>query len=423
MQTKDRDPTRDADWQDLASQWEIRPDTIYLNHGSFGPPSKVVRETRRKFIDDLDRQPMDFYLRQFETLLDQSKRRLATFLNVEASSLALVENATYGMNVVATSFPLQRGDEVVLNNHEYGAVRRIWNRATHQVGAQCVTARLPDQFFDAGEVVDQLLSVCSDRTKLVVVSHITSAPALILPVEAICEAMKLRGIAVCIDGPHAPAQIELDIDGLNCDFYTASCHKGLNASVGTGFLYASPQWAELMQPSLQSWGRLSPAVPEHWTEELIWTGTRDPSGYLSLPTAIDFMQDIGLNAFRDRSRWLAQYGEEKLVSMFGFPTLGRRELGWYGSMAHVRLPEGDHRSLQSNLWERFGIEIPVFQFEGIDYLRLSCHLYNSTEQIDQLVDALRALLRYIRDRKVRALLFLFRLASITLASFATHCFC
>jgi isopenicillin-N epimerase len=388
-----RDPSKDSDWEDLKGFWPIRPDTTYLNHGSFGPPAQPVREFRQSFIDELDCQPMDFYLRRYEPLLLVSREKLAGFVGTKVENLVFAENATFAMNVVADSFPLESGDEVVTNNHEYGAVQRIWDRACKRAGAKCVVARLPDKIESTGQVLDHLLASCSDRTRLIVVSHVTSATAIILPVAEICTAMKDKGIAVCIDGPHAPAQVDLAIDELNCDFYTASCHKWLNASLGSGFLYAHPRWQSHMQPSLQSWGRLSPAVPEHWTDEFTWSGTRDPSSYLSIGAAIDFLSEIGLDTFRERSRWLATYGEQALVGLWGHSTIAMREQGCYGSMAHVRLPDRDNTEIQNQLWERHKIEVPVFPFEGTDYLRLSCHLYNSKTQIDHLVESLKELMR------------------------------
>ncbi len=392
IETKYRNPTADSDWEDLAHLWQVRPGTTYLNHGSFGPPHQLVRDARQKFIDELDGQPMDFYLRQFEPLLETARSRLASFLGSCSTNMVFVDNATFGMNVIADNLNLAADDEVLLNNHEYGAVHRIWNRAVQRVGAKCVTATLPLLFESKGEVIDCLLAKCSERTKLVVISHVTSSTALIMPVQEICEVMKKRGIAVCVDGPHAPAQIDVRLDELNCDFYTASCHKWLNASLGTGFLYVNPRWQGNIQPQIKSWGRLSPAVPEHWTEEFTWSGTRDPSGYLSIPSAIDFLDTIGFDAFRERTRFLATYGEQKLSELFGNKPLADRDQGWYGSMAHVRLPGKDYSQLQNQLWQRFQIEVPIFKFENVDYLRLSCHLYNSTRQIDFLIDALHELI-------------------------------
>ncbi len=390
---KKRDPKKENDWSDLVTQWRIRPDTTYLNHGSFSPPPNCVRYARRGFIDRLDENPMDFYLRQMEELLLSARESLANFVGTEVGNLVFVDNATYAMNVVAKSFPLSAGDEVLINNHEYGAVHRIWERKCDELGAKKVTCNLPVKIESEQQVIDSLLAGVTDKTRLLVISHITSATALILPIKKICAEFASRGIAVCVDGPHAPAQIDLDIADLGCDFYTASCHKWLCATLGTGFLYVRPKWHEHVQPIMKSWGRLLPAVPETWDEEFTWMGSRDPSGFLSIPVAIDFMKGIGLESFRARSRELATYAEQSLLDLYKASPSADREQGWYGSMAHVPMPAGDWGNLQLQLWEQVGIEVMIINFNDCWHTRVSCHLYNNKVQIDTLVKALSRLMK------------------------------
>ncbi|MFK7767351.1 MAG: aminotransferase class V-fold PLP-dependent enzyme [Mariniblastus sp.] len=386
--TKLRDPSKNQDWFDLAPQWQLRPDTIYLNHGSFTIPPDVVRYERRKWIDRLDEQPMDFYLRQLEPAMDEARFVVAQFVGTSKDNLVFVDNATYGMNVVAKGFPLSKGDEVLLCDHEYGSVIRTWQRKCDETGAKLAVAPMPNKFETHEQIVDALLGCITDRTKLLVVSHITSATALIMPIKKICQSFRERNIAVCVDGPHAPAQVELTIDDLDCDFYTASCHKWLCGSLGTGFLYANPRQHVSIQPPIKSWGRLLPAVPEKWDEEFTWIGTRDPSPFLSLPRAIEFMTSIGLENFRNRAYWLARYAEEQLCELFQTAPIGTRDQGWYGTMAHVPMPPGDWSSLQKRLWDEVGIEVMVISFKEHWYVRVSCHLYNNTTQIDTLLKAL-----------------------------------
>ncbi len=389
--TPSRDPANDEDWSELASAWRVRPDMIYLNHGSFGIAPDRVRHARRGFMDRLDENPMDFYLRQMEALLLDTRQCLADFVQTDFNNLVLVDNATYGMNVVANSFQLETGDEVLLNNHEYGAVQRIWDRKCNSSGANVITADLPEQFESEEQIVAALMAGVTKNTKLAIVSHITSPTALIMPAKKICHEFSRHGIAVCIDGPHAPAQIDVNLEDIGCDFYTASCHKWLCATLGSGFLFAHPRWHDQMQPIMKSWGRLLPAIPETWDEQFTWLGSRDPSGYLSIPVAIDFLNRIGPNAFRERTYWLAGYAESALTDLFGTNTIGRRSSGWYGSMAHVPLPPGDWSNLQRELWEQVGIEVPIIFFDNRWFIRVSCHLYNTTTQIDTLINELSRL--------------------------------
>ena len=388
---KPRDPAKDQDWSDLAAQFRVRPDTIYFNHGSFGLAPDVVRYARRKLINQLDENPMDFYVRQFEELLADAKAGLGQFVGTAPSNLVFVDNATYGMNVVAHSFPLKSGDEVLLNNHEYGAVARIWERKCTTVGARCSIARLPERIESHQQIVDGLLAGITSKTKLLVVSHVTSATALVMPVQQICQQFAGRGIAVCIDGPHALAQVDFKIDDLGCDFYTASCHKWLCSTLGSGFLFAAAEWHDQMQPIMKSWGRLLPAIPQTWDEEFTWMGTRDPSPFLSIPVAIDFLDNLGFDSFRQRSNWLANQAEQALTELFGTRPIAHRDRGCYGSMAHVPLPKGEWSRLQQQLWEQIGIEVPVICFEDRWFIRVSCHLYNNSTQIETLVKALERL--------------------------------
>ena len=386
----DRDIKNEAHWKDLFNEWLIRADTTYLNHGSFGPTPEFVRLARRKWIDQLDCQPMDFYVRQLEDALWEARGTTAEFVGTNAENLIFAENATAGMNVVANSFPLKPGDEILSYNHEYGAVHRIWQRRCDQTGAELKVCVLPEQFESKQQVIDCVANSVTANTRLVIVSHITSPTALIMPVKEITKALQDKGVAVCVDGPHGPAHVDVDIDSIGCDFYTASCHKWLCATLGSGFLFVHPKRHANIEPPIKSWGRMLPAMPERWDEEFTWSGTRDPSPYLSIPAAIEFMNDkVGLETFRARSRYLASAAEEMLSEEFGTKPIAPRDEGWYASMAHVPLPGGDHSELQQCLWNEYQIEVPIIHFENRWFVRVSCHLYNNLKQLETLRLALR----------------------------------
>lgn len=372
--------------------WQIRPDTTYLNHGSFGPPSRPVIEASRHWQDELARQPMDVFVRQQEPALLASRERLASWLGTAADNMALIDNATWAMNVVAESVVLEAGENVVLSDHEYGAVERIWQRACLRSSAELKTAVLPSRFEDPDEVVDAVLSACDERTRLIVVSHITSPTAVTLPIARICERARQQGIAVCVDGPHAPAQVPLDLDQLDCDFYTASCHKWLSASFGSGFLYVHPRQQSSIRPLLLSWGKLPPEEPANWHDDFLWLGTRDVSALLTIPVAIDVLEEIGLKHFRQHGHQLARLARHQLVERLGAGCLVDDDPCWYSNMAQVELPLQDGSQLQQALWDQHRIEVPVVHWQDRWFIRVSCYLYNEEAEVDKLVDALVGLL-------------------------------
>jgi isopenicillin-N epimerase len=383
------DPADDSLWTPWANQWRLRKDTIYLNHGSFGPPPEPVLAARREWQRRLDEQPMDFFVRQLTPAWLKARAKLAEFVGTAADNLVFVENATAGMNVVADSFALRPGDEVLLTDHEYGAVTRIWQRACRRAGTtEPKVVRLPRPFTTQEDVVERVAQAVTPRTKIVVVSHITSPTAVILPVWDICRAVRPLGAAVCIDGPHAPAQIPVALDVIGCDYYCASLHKWVSAPFGSGFLFVAPPRQAGIGPINLSWGRLQPNKPTTWFDEFIWPGTRDPSPYLAVTAALDFLNAVGLDNFRARVHHLARYARRRLVELLQTTPIVPDDETWYGSMAHVPLPASFPDDLQARLWTEHGIEVPIMTWNGERFLRVSCHLYTMTAQIDRLAQAL-----------------------------------
>lgn len=422
------------------SAWSIPDDVIYLNHGSFGPAPREVQAVRAEWSRRLNANPMDFYLRQFDSALDEAAGRLGQLIGAETRDLVFVDNATVAMNVVAESVPLGPGDEVLLNDHEYGAVFRIWRRACERVGAKIVSPTLggstkespphpnplpaqtggradeearPRRFSDAAaDVIEPILAAITPRTKLIVVSHVTSPTGIVFPVAEICQAARARGIPVCIDGPHAIAMREVNLRKIECDFYCASLHKWLSAPLGSGFLYVRRRWQQALQPHLTSWGRSLGGCPPRWQDELNWLGTRDPAPFLAVPAAIEFLERIGFDTFRRQTHDLARHARQRLEAVLGQAATIPDSPAWYGSMIAVPLAErwgqkkeelsqGEVKTrktsksppnaihpLQQWLWDKHRIETLVTECHGQRYLRVSCHLYNSRVDIDALVAAL-----------------------------------
>jgi isopenicillin-N epimerase len=417
--------------------WALRPGVAYLNHGSFGPSPRSVIAARQEWIERLECEPMDFFVRQMEGHLESARARLSEVVGTNAKNLVFVDNATFAMNIVAMSFPLAGDDEVLATNHEYGAVLRIWRERCHQARAKLVVQKLPESFASAEHVVESLFAGVTDRTRLIVVSQITSPTALILPVEEICRRARERGVRVCIDGPHAVAAIPVAIDQLDCDFYCASCHKWLSAPFGSGFLFVHPRWQQTVRPAVVSWGNSLGGRPPTWHDEFVWSGTRDPSPFLAVPEAIDFLAKLspgpetsiwasrtdppspnarkvpageqtwlrrgvhgveGVGLFRQLSAELLEEARQRIIDVTGLDPIGVGP-NWYGTMMAFPLPssiaappEGHMHPFQSALWERFQIEVPIVNWNGRRFLRVSCHLYNDSSDIDRLVSALRTLL-------------------------------
>lgn len=381
----------------MKSHWNIDPEITYLNHGSFGPTPCSVQESHRKWREVLESNPMKFLMSEQEYLLEEAAVKLGQFLGCKGKDLVFVDNATFGMNIVANSFPLSAGDEVLLTNHEYGAVKRIWQEYVAPFGAHMMTGTLPLYLEDKDQVARSFLEQATEKTKLIVISHIASQSSAILPVQQICKLARARGIAVCIDGPHAIAMQDLKLDQIGCDFYTASCHKWLCAPFGTGFLYVHPRWQDKLRPNIISWGGTMCGREKSWKDEYLWQGTRDLTAFLAVPDAIDFLKQYGLDKFRKQTHELAAYARNRLVEICQREPCYPDSIQWYGSMVTVPLPRsvsvpasytGGPHPLHRALFEKHHIEPHVFKWNKEMHLRVSCHLYNCKQDIDRLCSAL-----------------------------------
>lgn len=385
---------------DAAQFSQLDPDCIYLNHGSFGPSPQSVSEAREYWSRRLERQPMQFFCREMESELDRAAEALAGFLRTRPDRLVLLSNATVAMNVVAATVPLQSGDRVLLTDHEYGAVRNIWSARCRSNGAFMDTATLPDRLTEA-DCCAAIAERITAQTRLIVISHVTSATACILPVRAVCALARKHGIPVCIDGPHALTMLEVCPEETGCDFYCASGHKWLCGAFGSGFLWAHPRWTAKLVSPIVSWGGSIAGHAPSWKDRFQWLGTSDPAALLALSSAIEFMNPERTGRFRDHAHRLIEVAVREFLQIPGCGPLVTQTADEVVSMVALELPatpgwepgyHGHPDQIQTQLRQRAGIEVLTGSWNQRRFLRLSAHLYNTEAQIRRCVETVRQLL-------------------------------
>ncbi len=378
-------------WPGAGEQFLLRPDVAFLNHGSFGACPKPVFEVYQAWQRELEAEPVEFLGRRINTLLAEARMNLGGYLNTDADNLVLVANATHGVNIVARSIALAPGDEVLATDHEYGASDRTWRFICNRRGAHYRRQPIPLPLPSDAEIVEELWRGATDRTKVIFLSHITSPTAVTFPVAEVCRRARERGILTVIDGAHAPGQIDLSLDVLDADFYTGNCHKWLCAPKGAAFLYARPALQQNLHPLIVSWGWESEA-PSHsqFIDYFSWAGTGDPSAYLSIGAAISFENGYNWPEVRRACHKLAVQARDMLLGVTGFPPLYPDS--HFSQMFSVELPEGSITELGTRLFDEYRVEVPLVRWNGRELLRVSIQAYNSAEDIERLVNALRALL-------------------------------
>lgn len=380
----------------------LDPSVTFLNHGSFGACPAPVFEKYQQWQRELETQPVKFLGRRSAELLYESRQALAGYMGTTADQLIYIPNATSGVNIVARSLDLSAGDEILTTHHEYGACDNTWNFVCERTGAKYVksTIQLPLTSDDA--FVENFWGSVNDNTRVIYMSHITSVSALILPVAEICQRARKLGIITVIDGAHAPGHIDLDLEAIGADFYTGNCHKWLCAPKGTAFLYARPEHHEQLQGQVISWGYSD--IIEGYTgfdaytgtstleRRHQWQGTRDISGFLTVPDAIEFQQAHDWQAIRTQCHQLAYETLQRVCELTGLEPIC--DESHFGQMVAIPLPECDMSAVKNRLYDDYCIEVPLTHFDNRTYVRVAFQAYNTQADADKLIEALQEILSY-----------------------------
>ena len=373
----------------------LRDDVVFLNHGSYGACPRPVFEEYQRWQLELERQPVEFIARRFRGLMRSAREVLGGYVGADADDLVFVTNATTAVNIVARSLTLGPGDEVLLTDHEYGAVDRTWRFVCADRGATLVRAAIPVPVTSAAEVVERVWSAVTTRTRVLCISHITSPTALILPIEELVSRARAADIITLVDGAHAPGQIPLDLRTLGVDYYAANCNKWLCAPKGSGFLYARRERQADLRPLLVSWGEewIDAATPSAFINEFEYQGTRDPAPFLAVPAAIAFQRAHDWETVWDACHALVRRAREAVTAITGLPPLSPDDRRWFLQMVSVPLPVEDPRAAQRRLLEECGIEVVATRWQDRSLLRVSVQAYNTPSEIDRLAAAVETVLR------------------------------
>jgi isopenicillin-N epimerase len=370
----------------LLDHWGLDPAVGHLNHGSYGATPSIVLEEQTRWQRLMEANPARFIQHELSGRLRKTAAELAPFVGTEPDRLAFVENATAGTNAVLRSLDFEPGDEILVTDHVYNALRNTIRYVAGRTGAVLREVALPVPVVDSTQILDAIRYGLSGRTRLVVIDHIASASAMTLPVEAITVLCRERGIPVLVDGAHAPGMIDLDIDAIGADWYVGNCHKWLCAPKGAGFIATSRAPAATVHPLA-----ISHTFGQGFTAEFDKIGTRDASAWLSIPAAIRFHEGLGGAALRARNRRVARAIAESIMRETAMPAACALDL--CQAMVALRLPghlpatRETAQALHDYLYDRHGLEAAITTVSGGHHLRISVQAYNDESDFAGLGEA------------------------------------
>ena len=383
----------------LLAEWMLDPQLSYLNHGTVGAPPRRVVEEYRRIQDSVERQPAQFQLRDLADTdglgspqrphMRVAAEGVARHLGCSASNLVFVDNATAGVNAVLRSFPFVHGDEILVTDLGYGAVTNTARYVARENGCTVRTVDLPPYDSSPETYIELMTGAVGERTRIVIIDHITSQTALVMPIKEIIAACHAKGALVLVDAAHTPGAIHVDIESYGADWYTANLHKWAFAPRSCGVLWADPRHHSTLHPTVISWG-----LDNGIAAEFDLLGTRDPAPFLTAPFALDLVEEWGGARLRGHNHDLVMQAARMIVDVFGRPLT--TDEGMIGPMVNVGLPRSfgttkeEAVSLQRRLLEVHGIELPLFPDEDGLRMRISAQIYNDLSDIERLVAALRA---------------------------------
>jgi isopenicillin-N epimerase len=387
--------------------WRLDPSITFLTHGTFGACPEPVLAHQRGLRDMLEAEPVRFLDIELTGRLDAARAAIGTFLGADPEGLAFVPNATAGVNTVLQSLHFEAGDELLGTDHEYNATLNAMQAIAARDGARVVIAAIPFPIRDAGQALEAILAAVTRRTRLVVVSQVTSPTALILPVGELVTALDARGIDTLVDGAHAPGMIPLDLDRLGAAYWTGNGHKWLCGPKGAAVLWVRADRRDRIHPLIVSHGANAPLLDRsRFRLEFDWTGTPDPTPCLTLPAAIEWMaafpgsDGVGWPAIMAANHALALAGRDRLADALGIEAPAPDSM--LGSMAALPLAgvadEGAGAALARRLVLEDRIEVPIVDWpvraarragaRPRILVRISAQRYNEPADYDRLAEAL-----------------------------------
>lgn len=405
----------------LAGLWALDPTIAFLNHGSFGACPRAVLEAQREYRDRMEWQPVQFLARDLVGLLAEARGTLGSFVQADPDDLAFVANATGAVNAVVRSLHFEPGDELLTDDHEYNATINVLRHVAERDGARVVVARIPFPVESDDAVVEAILDAVTARTRLALISHVTSPTALVYPIERIVAGLAERGVETLVDGAHAPGMLPLDLDRLGAAWYTGNLHKWVCAPKGAAFLHARRDRQPGIRPNTISHGA-NAVIGDgsirrtRFRAEFDWQGTLDPTPWLAVADALRFVAglvDGGWPEVMARNRALTLRARAVLAGALGLDAGTLAPESMIGSMVAVPLPADgplaapgggssplDTDPLQKRLLEEHHVEVPIGPWpvpaaqstaRGQRLIRVSSALHNGPDDVDRLVAGLAAI--------------------------------
>lgn len=394
---------------EIYSNWNLSDDIVFLNHGSFGATPKAIMEEQRKWQDLMERDPVKFFEEIAPEALLNSRKAIAKIIKCHFDDIALIDNATTGVNIVLRSLKFNEGDEILVPNHAYQACRNAIDFIAMRYSVNVKISKIPFPINNNDEIIENIISSITEKTRLVMIDTVTSPTGLRMPFEQLVPMIESRGINVLLDAAHGVGIVPLNLESLGASFTTSNCHKWLFCPKGVAFLHVRKDLQGLIKPLVISHGMTSPLQEmSRFRHEFDWTGTKDLSGFCVLPFVIEHINQIGgsIDEIMRKNRKLLIFARNLICERLKIDKPCPDYM--ITSIATIKLPVNllsknefpniqDPDPLHWQLMKKYQIQVPVWYWPDPEgrYIRISSQIYNNEEEYKYLAESLVDLLNKV----------------------------
>ncbi len=373
----------DAAWATVRAQFDTDASVSYLNNASLGMPPAMVADAAARGYVMHSQDPLRAKHELSDIVANRTMPHLAAFLGVDPDEIVLTRNATEALYLQAIGLELRSGDQVLMTTQEHPAGARPWRYRQARDGIDLQEVFVPSPIESPDQVVELMTAQMTDRTRAVAFCHVTRGGHL-YPVKQLCAAARERGIASVVDGAQAVGMFPIDLHDLGCDVYAASLHKWMLGPIGTGLWYvrrgARKRWRSPFEPA-----------PTLERPGYAPGGTADLPVRAAIDSAVGFIESIGIESIAARDRHLSDYLKGRLAEIPSVRIVSGATRDTSAPGSTIFVVDGIDPIASVATLDARKLYIDEHVRDGHQAFRVSTHFFNTTDEVDRVVAALRAL--------------------------------
>lgn len=375
-------------WSLVKRQFPLEDNLIYLNAANVCPASRPVLDRHAEYMRDFESNPSFQNRAKYTEMRERLRGKVAKLLRAGADEIAITRNTSEGTNIIVHGVDLKPGDEVLITDHNHPSNNDSWKVRAKREGfvVKSLPVRVPAASRD--ELIGQVERALTPRTKLVAITHVTSTTGILYPAKEISRIARAHGAWMHLDGAQSFGALDVNLQDIGCDSYSASAHKWMMGPLEAGVLFVRANRVAEIWPSIVTAG---------WSDHLVGArklevyGQRDDPRIVALESAIDFVSLIGMRDVEARVRFLAATLKEQLSQIGGLRMKTNMQQELAGGVVKCDLSRIPTKQAYDTLWEKYRISIAMTSSGDSQGLRFSPHIYNSREDIERAAAAVKAL--------------------------------